>query len=339
MRVGEVSHPHHFHSSEHPSLRAAASHHVLSSAGKMAGEIAARGVSHTAAAAPASETQTQILTADLQAYADLAEIHMFLAKNGNSSNYYSASDPRNKPLMLLLSDLQTQLGLCGSDVKGIISQAQGYYSFEGQDVQFKPPNTTPTSFTTWWLTPSTGGLAEVMNGLSNNFTGNPPSYQPSVPYGTPKKTPNTPAAFVNLCVIYADAMLAPNAQSLGLDTKFWATFGPSFPSSVAVYAYQMEVYENGNKTSPWTGVDATLTTLFNLLPSDPHQDFPNYDTMYNAFNKLQSANIDSFASLPPQYASIFQDNPTSPSEDVIAAFYANVLDDPYSQFMTKPNTP
>jgi hypothetical protein len=98
----------------------------------------------------------------------------------------------------------------------------------------------------------------------------------------------------------------------------------------------MEVYENGNKTSPWTGVDATLTTLFNLLPSDPNHDFPNYDTMYAAFNKLQSAGIHSFDSPSFPYPTFFT-NPTSPSEEDIFNFYGTVLDGPYSTFMTKPN--
>jgi hypothetical protein len=328
MRVGEVTHPHHFHNSQHPSLMAAASHQAFSRAAGIAGQIAAGGASLTASP-PASQTKT--LNADLQAYTDLAEIQMYILQNPTYANYYT----NNTYLMGLISDLGNQKQLCDPDVQALITQAQSYYTVLGNtDVQFSPTSSTNNSpaFTTWWQTANTGGLAQVMQGITTHFANNP-AYQPSVATG-----PNTPGVLVNLCMIYADAMLAPNAESLNLDSNFWSSFGSIFPAAVAVYAYQKEFYEPGGQKS-WAAVDADITSIFAHLPNPANysnfSNFTNYDNMYNAFNTLQSADINSFASpaFPSQFALFFQDNPTAPSEQDIFNFYGNVLDTAYNAFM------
>lgn len=307
-----------------PNLNAACCYLLLSGTGEIAGQVAAAGAS----AVGATPSPTVTANADLQAYADLAEIDLFLKQNPGTSF--------NNPFLAgIIANLQAQSGSCDLSVQALITAAQTTFSVSGTTVTFTTTN-NQNNFSTWWtqgLNGGQAGLTSVMNGLSQIIGSS--QLQPSVSTPSSPNSPDTPAVFINLCMIYADAMQYPSTNPNNiLDNEFWGnsagtiagmTFGQVFPYALAAYEYQMEFNEPGGGQS-WSDLNTNLQNLLNLLPP-PSSGSPNYSASYNLLKGMIPMSSSSFASWPSNMNFYF----TNPSD--LSTFYGILLDPLYDAFM------
>ncbi len=340
MQIGPVSYPYLPAPQNLPSMTAACAYQILASTGQIAGQIASganptaapSGANPTAAAAPSgtSSNPTAAANADLQAYADLAEIDLYLRENAGSTTFNNAF------IAGILANLQAQSGTCDASVQALITAAQATFTTSGTSVTFLTTN-GQTNFSTWWSSPA--GLQNVLSTLSSVLG---TVLQPSVNTPNSPNAPNNPAVFINLCFLYADAMLYPST-STNLDTAFWGnnantlqgmSFGQAFPYALAAYEYQMEFNEPGGNQS-WSDLNMNLRNMYLLLPTPAEVgNTPNYTAMWNLFTKPPAGttpiipmSANSFSQWPADLSFYF----TDPSD--LSTFYGILLDPLYDAFM------
>lgn len=329
MSVGPISYPGLPNYPSQPSMNAACCYLLLSGTGEIAGQIAAAGASAVSATPPPTATPN----ADLQAYADLAEIDLYLKQHPGTSF--------NDPFLAgIIANLQAQSQSCDPSVQALITAAQATFSVSGTTVTFTTSN-NQTNFSTWWTQGSNGGqpgLTQVMNGLSQLIANS--QLQPSVSTPSSPNSPDTPAVFINLCMIYADAMQYPSTNPNGiLDNEFWGnsagttsgmTFGQVFPYALAMYEYQMEFNEPGGGQSMGE-LEENIQNLIHLLP-DPNSLNPPNPTNYNAMYNLISNPLNGIALFHPAFwPSSMQFYFNNPSD--LSTFYGILLDPLYDAFM------
>ena len=331
MRIGHVSHGDFPPPQNHPSVGAAASHHVLTSVGDIADLIASAGTKAVSRVASSGDTQTA--NASLQVYADLAEIDLYLAAHKGQTTF---NDPF---LAKIIANLKAQSGACDSTAQSLIAAALGTFTINGNTISF---STGLNNFSSWWKNPNNGGFATMLSDLKNNIALS--GLQPSVTTNSQPNAPDTPAVFVNMGMIFADAMLRGGNNITALDKLFWGgknplksgNLGQAFPYAVVAYAYQMEFNEGGAGT--WAAVDQDVQNLFSLLPTPStltYDNVPNYLSMYTLFSQhpdqfgtIQS--FDAWKGKTPLYS--FFSNPSDLSQ-----FYRNALDPLYNNAMSALN--
>lgn len=331
MSITPVSYPGYSYYPSSPSMNAACCYLLLGGTGEIAGQIAAAGAS----AVGATPNPTAAPNADLQAYADLAEIDLYLKE-------YAPNTTFNDPFLSgIIANLQAQMKSCDPSVQSLITAALATFTVSGNTVNF-PITNGQTNFSTWWTQGVSGGqsgLQSVMNGLSQLIATS--QLQPSVSTSSSPNSPDTPGVFVNLCMIYADAMQYPSTNPGGiLDKEFWGnagntaagmTFGQIFPYALAAYEYQMEFNEKGGGQS-MTELDENLKSMLDLLPNPANLNPPNptnYTAMYNFITNPTNGIVPFTPGLWPSNMSFYFTNPKD-----LSNFYGILLDPLYNAFMS-----
>ncbi len=331
MRIGHVSHADFPPPQNNPPMGAAASHHVLTSVGDIAALIAsggARSVGATSAVSSAGDIPT--LNADLQVYADLAEIDLYLHAHPGQTTF-------NDPFLAgIIANMKAQSGTCDGDAKTLITAAQKTFTASGNTVTFSTTGTQ--TFSTFWTTSTTGGLATVIADLASKIAGS--GLQPSVKTASQPNAPDTPGVLVNLALIYADAMIRSPSLTSIIDKSFFgasaagATIAQTLPYAIVAYEYQMEFNEAGG-AGTWAAVDKDVQNILSLLPTPASIGIatPNYAAMYNLFtqNPTEFTNIQSFTAWGA-LGNIFFNNPSD-----LSGYYGDVLDPLYNKAMNPPN--
>jgi hypothetical protein len=288
----------------------------------IAGQIAVSG-----AAAVGATNPNAAPNADLQVFADLAQIDMYL--NIGTAVYLQAA-------AALANDILAQYSSCDSTTQAFINQFTSFFTMSGNTVTgFVPSSQGGALYEigNWWqsgasnINNGTPGLQTVMGYLSTLIGGGNSQLQPSV-------NPNayTPAVFVNLCLIYADAMQYSNINKNDmLDSQFWGNTGPQgqtfaqlFPFALAAYEYQMQ-FNDPNGQQSWTIVNTNLNLILSALPSASFAT--NYNSAYTTLQGLVPMSSTSFTSPAwAEYAGFF----TNPSD--LSNFYG-YMDGLYDEYM------
>lgn len=299
------------HSSGTPAYSYVALGQLSDIAGAL-GAAAAGGVNPTSGV---GSSQDDTLNAELQALADLAQIHIYL----------SQSPPDTADALASANDmlaLKKQFNFTDPSVLSIYSQATQYFQMTSSQVTGFQNDKASNSFSTWWAHGVSGN--DTGSGISEAFaaaTGllqNQKGFGPSIAY---------PKVLINLCILYADALTTPYGKANGtqLDGSFWGlhneygtpfSFGSVLTYALATYSYDV----SGGDLSKYAATMTQLSTLFEDVPG------PNGA---NYANGVDHSNFDAAVGMLQSFQSTLA-NPTWPPARV-----PGLTDNEWNDFMTQ----
>lgn len=280
-----------------PSNPASAySYVMLGSLSDIASSFAAKAAGGVSGTSAAGSAQQNIMNAEIQALADLAKIHTYLAAGDTQDAVAAAND---------LLSLNTQYQFNDPNVTTLLSQVTTYFTENNSGtVTGFQKDAQGKTFNDWWTTGTS--ISSNVPGVQTAFQGlnlfkSDISFGPSTQY---------PGVWVNLSLLYADALSTPFGKTAGqLDTSFWGAnnIGTLFPYAMATYAY-LECQTNG--VEDWSKFNQTMSSIQTLLGDIKPADgvtFTNFPAMVSEFSNLASKMAQNPSWPPPQATGIPSD--------------------------------
>lgn len=321
-----------------PNGNAAFSFITFGKLSEISGSLAASGASRVGATGGDSSAT---LYAEMQALTDLAKMHMFLLSGDTKDALACAND---------FMSLQKQCDPSDPNISAVYQQVASYFTMSNGQVTGFQNDKAGNSFSTWWTTGSSANSNTAGAQYEMDWLGSLSSQSVKL-YPSTSPSSYTPGVFVDLCLMYADAMTIPSIAKTGIDTSFWGNSGLSsfnfaqlFPYAAAAYAYQMTFIDpNGDKS--WDTYHNMMNNMAYIISQATVQcgaSPTQYPNLYNAWTEFNNVNYQAqfpnggwplpgpVPGIDPTQWAILQHYLSLPD---LGPFYQNVLADLYGQFM------
>ncbi len=233
-------------------------------------------------------SQQDLMNAEVQAIADLAQIHTYLAANNLKDALAAAND---------FLALNQRYNFSDPNINTLYSQVETYFTMSGGQVTGFKADASGQQLGDWWSSGTsdsnkTPGIETAFAALK--LLKQDMSFSPSTQY---------PGVLVNICILYADALSTSYGKSPGqLDTSFWGTnnLGALFPYIMASYAYAVCNNNGSENWSQFNSMMSKMGTFLKDIKPDSGVTFVNFPFMVKEFSSLQSLISQNPSWPPPQ---------------------------------------